>query len=153
MAKQSIKYLYPFPVFEGHFDDGSVLRMSFYSPAGKPVDHAAGARLVTGVTTAQMFQRQIGGKMPTIVNEPVYGPFVRIDGRWRQPALGNDRKLISGFVEHPSIGRVAYHADQVAAKRTAKATRGALIAAMKALLAGDPVGRQQAEFLLAHEAA
>ena len=116
MAKQSIKYLYPFPVFEGHFDDGSVLRMSFYSPAGKPVDSDRGAHVVTETQTS------VG-----------YGQFVRIDGRWRQPALRNERKLVSGFVEHPSIGRIPYEAGQAVIKAP-KRTNATLLA-VRAILA------------------
>lgn len=50
MAKQSIatirrKALYPWPVYQAEFHDGTVGRMTFYQEAGKPWDFARGRRL------------------------------------------------------------------------------------------------------------
>ncbi len=39
------KCVYPFPVYEAHFDSGRVLRMSFWTPSGKPIDPERGRRL------------------------------------------------------------------------------------------------------------
>lgn len=44
MAKKSY---WPAPVYEGRFDGGEVIRMSFWSQEGKPVDIRRGYRLVT----------------------------------------------------------------------------------------------------------
>lgn len=38
--------VWPPPVYEGTFADGSVLRMSFHQKAGKPIDFARGRRLL-----------------------------------------------------------------------------------------------------------
>ena len=37
--------IYPFPVYEAHFDSGRVLRMSFWTPGNKPIDPERGRRL------------------------------------------------------------------------------------------------------------
>ena len=42
MAK--LKGLYPAPVYEAHFQDGSIVRMSFYQESGKPWAYMSGAR-------------------------------------------------------------------------------------------------------------
>jgi hypothetical protein len=39
------KLLHPYPVYEAHFTDGTSLRMSFASPAGKLIDAARGQRV------------------------------------------------------------------------------------------------------------
>lgn len=39
--------MYPQPVFEGHFPDGTVRRLTFFSEKGKPVDVGRGKRLMT----------------------------------------------------------------------------------------------------------
>ncbi len=36
------KCMYPYPVYEGHFADGSVVRMSFWTPINKPIDFMVG---------------------------------------------------------------------------------------------------------------
>ena len=36
------KCIYPYPVYEGHFADGSVVRMSFWTPINKPIDFTIG---------------------------------------------------------------------------------------------------------------
>ena len=36
------KCVYPYPVYEGHFADGSVVRMSFWTPINKPIDFTIG---------------------------------------------------------------------------------------------------------------
>ena len=36
------KCVYPYPVYEGHFADGSVVRMSFWTPINKPFDFTIG---------------------------------------------------------------------------------------------------------------
>lgn len=41
---QARKCLYPYPVYEAHFEDRTVARMSFWTPAKGPIDHAAGRR-------------------------------------------------------------------------------------------------------------
>ena len=38
------KALYPYPVYEAHFADNTVARMSFWTKAGKPFDFASGRR-------------------------------------------------------------------------------------------------------------
>ncbi len=50
MAKQSIatirrKALYPWPVYQAEFQDGTIGRMTFYQEAGKPWDFQRGRRL------------------------------------------------------------------------------------------------------------
>lgn len=39
------KALWPNPVYEAHFSDGTVQRMSFYQTRGKPWDYGRGRRL------------------------------------------------------------------------------------------------------------
>src|SRR3990167_6880383 len=39
-----LKGLYPAPVYEAHFADGSIVRMSFYQELGKPWAYQSGAR-------------------------------------------------------------------------------------------------------------
>lgn len=39
------KGIYPWPVYEAHFSDGTVSRMSFWCRADKPIDFAHGRRL------------------------------------------------------------------------------------------------------------
>jgi len=34
--------MYPYPVYEAHFADNTVLRLSFWTPINKPLDFAAG---------------------------------------------------------------------------------------------------------------
>ena len=169
MAKD--KFIRPSPVFEGHFSDGTTLRMSFPSPVGKPIKAEIGAALVTNVATAQIENRRklveyavAIGELVTLVNyrhrdkvggtyseqsrrleriehrkhfitiaEPVYGEWQRIDGRWRQPAMRNDRKLVAGYVEHPSLGRVEYQPQTLAAKAPKRAN--ATLLAIRAILA------------------
>ena len=41
---QARKCLYPYPVYEAYFEDRTVARMSFWTPAKGPIDHAAGRR-------------------------------------------------------------------------------------------------------------
>ena len=41
---QARKCLHPYPVYEAHFADRTVARMSFWTPAKGPIDHAAGRR-------------------------------------------------------------------------------------------------------------
>lgn len=41
---QARKALYPYPIYQGIFPDGTVARMSFWTRAGKPFDFAAGRR-------------------------------------------------------------------------------------------------------------
>ncbi len=41
---QARKCTYPYPVYESRFPDGSVVRMSFWTKAGKPFDFASGRR-------------------------------------------------------------------------------------------------------------
>lgn len=43
------KALYPIPVYEAHFADGTVRRMSFYQEAGKPWDFERGAQVCASV--------------------------------------------------------------------------------------------------------
>ena len=40
------KCVYPYPVYEAHFSDNTVARLSFWSRAGKPLDVDRGRRLV-----------------------------------------------------------------------------------------------------------
>ena len=39
---QNGKCVHPYPVDEGHFADGSVVRMSFWTPINKPIDFTVG---------------------------------------------------------------------------------------------------------------
>jgi len=39
---QAHKALYPYPVYEAHFADNTVLRMSFWTKAGQPFDFVTG---------------------------------------------------------------------------------------------------------------
>lgn len=41
---QARKALHPYPVYECHFADNTVVRMSFWTKAGKPFDFASGRR-------------------------------------------------------------------------------------------------------------
>jgi hypothetical protein len=43
-------------VYEAKYVDGTIKRMSFWSPAGKPLDVAAGRRLMTGLHDKPIFQ-------------------------------------------------------------------------------------------------
>ena len=52
------KALYPYPVYQAEFSEGSVLRMSFWTKAGKPFDFASGRRsceLHKGMTASAGF--------------------------------------------------------------------------------------------------
>ena len=42
---QAKKCLYPYPVYEAHFADNTVSRLSFWSPRNKPIDFDAGRRI------------------------------------------------------------------------------------------------------------
>ena len=42
---QPRKCLYPYPVYEAHFADNTVSRLSFWSPRSKPIDFEAGRRI------------------------------------------------------------------------------------------------------------
>lgn len=130
-------------IFEGHFSNGRVLRMSFWSPKGKPIDGSLGAALVTNVATAarggpttrthyfiredfddgnrhyhtlqevsRITAERLGPERVEAIEEKigpaVYGPPVRVDGRWRFPACRNGVTLVRGYVEHLAIGRIEY---------------------------------------------
>lgn len=47
------KGLYPWPVFEAHFTDGTVTRMSFWSDASKPLDVDMGKRASIKLTATR----------------------------------------------------------------------------------------------------
>lgn len=46
MAKEKFKSMWPYPVYVATFADGTTQRMSFASPAGKPIDFDRGRRLL-----------------------------------------------------------------------------------------------------------
>ena len=50
------KAVYPYPVYEAHFSDGSVQRMSFFSLRGKPWDFERGRKLC--VSARRMFRNE-----------------------------------------------------------------------------------------------
>lgn len=56
------KCVYPYPVYEAHFADNTVARMSFYTQAGKPTDFERGRNLL-----ARTYRK------------PVVGGYVEID--------------------------------------------------------------------------
>ena len=54
------KGMWPGPVYEGHFDDGTVDRMSFWSKAGRPFDFGRGRRVV-GLCTPNRGKKMVAG--------------------------------------------------------------------------------------------
>lgn len=52
--KVTRKSVWPAPIYEAHMSDGEVIRMSFHSPVGKPLDMARARRLVLSCTSQPM---------------------------------------------------------------------------------------------------
>jgi len=123
--------IYPCPVYEAHFADGTVGRCSFYSPVGKPIDFEHGRRVA-----AILWARPEGD------SGLVIGPsYVKACHDWRDettftPANSEDgfpysavwfvegrglviglktfpprADIVAGFIEHETIGRVAHDTD------------------------------------------
>ena len=77
MPKQSMaqirKCVYPHPVYEAHFSDGTVARMSFWSAAGKPWDFNRGWRVL-----ATAYRKQIVAGYVEQNPDDLREPWVRI---------------------------------------------------------------------------
>lgn len=62
MSKVSFRRgICPFPVYEGHFEDGRMLRMSFWSRWKKPLDIARGRRMVMLVGQSRGYGEMLRG--------------------------------------------------------------------------------------------
>ena len=85
------KGMWPGPVYEGHFDDGTVGRMSFWSKTGKPFDFGRGRRVV-GLCTPHRGKQMVAG----YVERDVPGePWMRVP----------DPFFTNGAVEHKAPRR------------------------------------------------
>lgn len=76
---------YPFPVYEAHFSDGTYVRLSFFTPKGKPIDASRGRQLVESLTGWTVTH------LPTLC---------RIE-----PGLMTGKRLVRGFIEHDVPGQ------------------------------------------------
>jgi len=104
--------IYPAPIYEAHFADGTIGRCSFWSAAGKPINFAYGKRAVAAVFARP--ECQVWRPKPTVRlyagngEEPaIYTPIERADDPatfWTITAPRAD--IVRGFVEHESIGRI-----------------------------------------------
>lgn len=122
MAKRSrAKGIYPAPVYEAHLSDGTMARLSFFSPKDKPIDFESGRRAADEIllsdigrrlqtlTEAYKARTKVGGVYMEAPERVMVDPPVRweraADGAWRGrwlriPGL----EIVRGFVEHPSFG-------------------------------------------------
>lgn len=99
------KCVYPHPVYEAHWSDGTVSRLSFWSEKGKPVTGERGRRLVqapsrwtpTGITR---FARYAMGNPYTGGAGNVSAPYTPITR-----GLLSGKRLVRGYVEHDSPGK------------------------------------------------
>jgi hypothetical protein len=94
-AIMSKKGIWPPPVYEAHFSDGAIERLSFWSPDGKPIDFAHGRAVAEALCLTIWDEARRTWER---------GP----DGAWRARwARDAGRQIVTGYVEHPNIGRVA----------------------------------------------
>ena len=81
---QARKCLYPYPVYEAHFADNTVGRLSFWSPRNKPIDFDAGraiSEIIFGKPAVNGFvERDVPGQPWLRVRDP------RFSGEAVQPA-------------------------------------------------------------------
>lgn len=68
------KSVWPPPVYEGTFADGSVLRMSFHQARGKQIDFARGRRLVALVGQTESGSRVIVSGVVHLGSEQLIDP-------------------------------------------------------------------------------
>lgn len=112
MAKIINSGIRPSPVYEAHMSDGETVRMSFWSPKGKPIDMDAGRRTVESIL---------------LTDQSAVGTWERSRGYWRCLLPARDGVAISrAFVEHPSLGGRIEHLPRAleakSVKRKAKAS-------------------------------
>ena len=71
---QARKCLYPYPVYEAHFADNTVGRLSFWSPRNKPIDFDAGraiSEIIFGKAAINGFvERDVPGQPWLRVRDP-----------------------------------------------------------------------------------
>ena len=119
------KGIYPAPVYEAHFADGSIGRCSFWSPVGKPIDFEHGRRVA-----AQLWSR------PSIDSVAL-----KSQSTARNAASFFEthppKPVNFGWVEHETIGRV-YHLPGSAPIKAARVdARAQCRSALAALRRGD----------------
>ena len=131
------KGMSPGPVYEAHFGDGSIIRMSYWQLDGKPWDFARGKCICQFAWQAREMTYRL---MFDHEGETGYSPTAR--DRMRAEFFEGRRELpsiVSGFVDHPTLGRFPDPMEVAAPKPkriTAKQAREAL-ANVLAYLDGD----------------
>jgi hypothetical protein len=90
----SKKGIWPPPVYEAHFSDGAIERISFWSPEGKPIVFAHGRTVIEALClTIWDEERRTWERSP--------------DGSWQgRWARDTKRHIVAGYVEHETIGRI-----------------------------------------------
>lgn len=99
--------VYPQPVYEAHFSDGTTQRMSFFSEKGKPIDTERGRRLINSLC------RWSPAGLTRLSRE-----CMRINGEWIDapytPVIRNSlagKKMVRGVVEHQANGKIWRNVD------------------------------------------
>lgn len=116
MAKS---YLYPFPVYEALLSNGEEVRLSFWSPANRPIDMEAGRRAIMATSAALSDKTQ----------------WVKEADGWHNRYIPQ-AEIICGYVEHASIGRVEDKLESAPQRRKAVNWRKALADIRTSLAAG-----------------
>ena len=150
------KHVRPAPVYEAHFADGAVERMSFSWPKGKSLDPSRGKRGCILAYNGDVWRRlhpphrqsmrecylareKIGG---VYLKPPAKPQATYTVGSYMDPAmfrkevefrLSYDAPFVRGFVEHPLIGRIEDTGEPI---KTAarKMPRGELAAQVRCLV-------------------
>ncbi len=99
------KSIWPAPVYEGRFADGTVQRMSFYSLAGKPIDFDRGRH---GVCLRGLEPGNNPSRPQMIATDIVCGHVEIGDETFADPYFSNVQPMVRArrAVSSPSIKRI-----------------------------------------------
>ena len=117
------KAMNPAPVFEAQYENGDVMRASFFNEKGRALDIENGLRTCNVLYNAKLFDRMNDARIRANHNfKESYGPDELSAIHQERVAFikSNTPALLAGWVEHPTIGRIEYQSLIPAVKAKAK---------------------------------